>query len=569
MRTKGLAGAEAFLRLLFSMEVERIFASPGSEWAPVWEFLANPDLNRKPLYLSSRHEEIAVAMASGYAKASGKLPAVMLHTTVGALHASMALRGALHENIPMVVFAGESIAFGEGEGPDPGGHWLSQLADIGGPARLVERCVKWSFAVNTPVVLPATIVRACQLAMTCPKGPVFVSLPLEFLSAVMPTNAAASAAYPTPPTVDASGLDKLTAMLLEAQHPVIVTQECGRSIAAVERLVELAELLSVPVVEPRAAGYVNFPRDHLLHAGFDAAPVLADADFVLVLEARGPWHPASAGPKADARVAILGENPLHAELPYWGYQADVCLTGAAEDALTRMLQGLRKQVTPADPARASRSRHWEARHRERKRIAEEEALARKSQKPLNEHWVLNALNEILPSDATVVEETITHRSALDRHLDRVKPGHFFSGAIGGLGTGFGTALGVKCAVHQRPVILLIGDGSFNYNPVLAGLGFCQEFQMPIMVVILNNQGYLSQKRAIPLYYPEGWSAKTNTFVGTSITPSPDYAVLAQAFGAHGEKVEEPSDVRSAFERGLEALGAGRAAIIDMRLGSVN
>src|SRR6202030_11763 len=115
-------------------------------------------------------------------------------------------------DMPRVVFAGESIAFGEGEGPDPGGHWLSQLADIGGPARLVERCVKWSFAVNTPVILPATIVRACQLAMTCPKGPVFVSLPLEFLSAVMPTNAAASAAYPAPPTVDASGLDKLTAM---------------------------------------------------------------------------------------------------------------------------------------------------------------------------------------------------------------------------------------------------------------------------------------------------------------------------------------------------------------------
>ena len=75
---------------------------------------------------------------------------------------------------------------------------------------------------------------------------------------------------------------------------------------------------------------------------------------------------------------------------------------------------------------------------------------------LNRPQVLNALNEILPSDATVVEETITHRSALDRHLDRVKSGHFFSGAIGGLGTGFGTALGVKCAVHQGPVILLIG-----------------------------------------------------------------------------------------------------------------
>src|SRR6516164_8221233 len=83
-------------------------------------------------------------------------------------------------------------------------------------------------------------------------------------------------------------------------------------------------------------------------------------------------------------------------------------------------------------------------------------------------------------------------------------GHFFSGAIGGLGTGLGTALGVKCVAAQKPVILLIGDGSFNYNPVLAGLGFCQEFRMPIMIVVLNNQGYLSQKLAIPLYYPEGW-----------------------------------------------------------------
>ena len=93
--------------------------------------------------------------------------------------------------------------------------------------------------------------------------------------------------------------------------------------------------------------------------------------------------------------------------------------------------------------------------------------------------------------------------------------------------------------------------------------------MPIMIVVLNNQGYLSQKLAIPLYYPEGWSAKTNTFVGTSIAPSPEYAALAQAFGAYGEKVEEPSQVQLALERGLKALSSGKAAIIDMRLVSVN
>src|SRR5262249_26408108 len=94
MKTKGLSAAEAFLQLLADMDVDRIFAYPGSEWAPVWESLANPILKSRPKYLSSRHEEIAVGMASGYAKATGRLPAVMLHTTVGVLHASMAMRGA-------------------------------------------------------------------------------------------------------------------------------------------------------------------------------------------------------------------------------------------------------------------------------------------------------------------------------------------------------------------------------------------------------------------------------------------------------------------------------------------
>jgi acetolactate synthase I/II/III large subunit len=569
MHTKGLAGAEAFLRLLSGMAVDCIFASPGSEWAPVWEFLANPDLKNKPVYLSSRHEEIAVAMASGYAKSTGRLPAVMLHTTVGALHASMALRGALHENVPMVVFVGESIGFGEEPGPDPGGHWLGQLADIGGPARLVERCVKWSFAVNTKAVFPATIQRACQLAMTAPKGPVFVSLPMEFLFGAMTVDAPASSAIPFLPTADPGGLDKLVEMLVEAQHPLIVTEECGRSVAAVERLVEISELLSVPVVETRTAGYINFPRDHFLHAGFDPATILKEADLVLLLGATAPWHPPSAGPKAGARVAILSENPLRAELPYWGYQADLCLTGAVESALVRILEELRKRVEPANPSRANASKRWVTRHQDRKRASREEALACKNQKPMDERWILHELNQILPPNAVVVEETITHRSAVNRHLDRLKPGHFFSGAIGGLGTGLGTALGVKSATPQRPVIVLIGDGAFNYNPVLAALGFAQEHRMPVMIIILNNHGFLSQKQGIPLHYPEGWGVKTNTFVGTSITPCPDYAAMARVFDGYGEKVEDPSEVRPSLERGLKALTSGSAAIVDMRLQPVN
>src|SRR5258708_1222371 len=136
MGDTAMTGAAALLRALTAMGVEQIYASPGSDWAPVWEALASPGAERDfPRYLSSRHEETAVAMAMGYAKATGRLVAVALHTTVGALHATMLLRAALHERLPLVVLAGESIGFSEPGSLPVGRQWLRLLTDTGGPSR--------------------------------------------------------------------------------------------------------------------------------------------------------------------------------------------------------------------------------------------------------------------------------------------------------------------------------------------------------------------------------------------------------------------------------------------------
>lgn len=571
IETKGLTGGEALLHVLGGMGVERIFASPGSEWSPVWEYLANPNPRPEtiPFYLSCRHEETAVAMASGYAKASGKLPAVMIHTTVGSLHASMALRGALHERIPMVVFSGESIGFGEDEGPDVGGQWLRHLADIGGPARLVERCVKWSFGINNKAILPATIQRACQLAMATPRGPAFVSLPMEFLFDKMISNAPASSALPHQPIADPKGIEELAGLLAEAKNPIIITEEAGRSVASVDRLIEVAELLGAPVVETRSTTFGNFPRRHPLHAGFDPREYLNEADLVFLLAAVGPWHPPSAGPGTGVKIVVLDEDPLHAELPFWGYPIDLCLTGEVEGSLTLLVEQLKRRISSGDPIRADQAKQWSKRSQERRQAWRKEALAVKDLKPIDTRWAVYELSQVLPSDAMVVEETITHRLAVHRYLDALKPGSFFAGCTGGLGTGLGTALGVKAAAPKRPVIALIGDGSFNYNPALAALGFAQEYKMPILIVLLNNQGYLSMKSGLPRYYPEGWSMRAKKFIGTSITPSPDYAAIARAFDGHGEKVEEPGEVRRALERGLKAVAGGQLALIDIRLEAVN
>src|SRR5262245_43864202 len=177
-----MIGAEAILRALGAMGVERIFASPGSDWAPLWEALARPHApGEVPEYVPVRHEETAVAMASGYSKATGKLPAVVLHTTVGTLHAAMALRIAKHERVPMVVMAGESTTFSESPTFKAGRQWLRLLTDVGGPARLAEPSVKWSFGLNSSLLLAQTLQRACQLAMGAPRGPVFVAASVEML----------------------------------------------------------------------------------------------------------------------------------------------------------------------------------------------------------------------------------------------------------------------------------------------------------------------------------------------------------------------------------------------------
>src|SRR3954467_494657 len=248
----------------------------------------------------------------------------------------MALRAARHERIPMVVLAGNRLSFGHRPAPPAVRQWLRVLTDVGAPAALVERSVKWSFGLNTSLILPHTIQRACQLAMSAPKGPVFVSVPTE---ALMDTMSAAPpiAALPAATVASDGAIAELASALGAAKKPVIVTEELGRDPAAVDALVRVAEALGAPVLDGWHADYVNFPRDHPLYAGVAREPLhplLKDADFVILAEAVAGWHPPSA--LRGTKVAAIGEDPLHSNLPYWGFRADYVLPGEARATLASL-----------------------------------------------------------------------------------------------------------------------------------------------------------------------------------------------------------------------------------------
>ena len=183
MAERIMDGGDIIVEVLNSHNVEWIMASPGSEWPTVWEALARRQAEgeKAPNYLNCRHESLVVGAAVGYYRASGKMPAVLLHTSIGSLNAALNLWGALRNRIPMLVCAGESIGFGEMDGPDPGPQWLGTLADNRGPTRALETLMKWTATVRSPITMADTFHRACQIAMAQPRGPTYVNPPVELL----------------------------------------------------------------------------------------------------------------------------------------------------------------------------------------------------------------------------------------------------------------------------------------------------------------------------------------------------------------------------------------------------
>ncbi|WP_372724030.1 thiamine pyrophosphate-binding protein [Immundisolibacter sp.] len=557
-------GAEVFLDVLNGYGVEAIFSSPGSEWPPLWEALARRQAAGQPAptYYNIRHEDLAIGEAMGYARATGKLGVCLIHATVGTLHASMGIRAAYHEQIPLLVLGGESVTFGEGPDAWVGAQWGRFLADHGGPARLVDSFTKSSFGLNTPAVLAGAVHRACALAMAAPQGPVFLSLPFEYLHqpAVLP----APTRYATPSTPQPlrAPLAQAADWLRSATNPLIIVENAARTAEQAQQLVALAERLGAGVVEGQHPGYVNFPRDHDLHAGFYAQPWLGEVDAVLMLESPGPWYPPTAMTPKTARLINVAQDPLRERDPYTGFTADLQIQGDAMAAVEVLLELIPQATGGAD----ARRKVWAGRSTGRRAQWREDALQNAAATPIDARFLCHELNACLPDDAVIVDETILSHHTIINVMDRLKPGHFINALSGGLGLGLGMGLGAAIGLKDKLLVTFVGDGTYNYNPGLAALGFSQQYSVGMLTVIFNNGHYRSMQMGTEFLYPQGAAVTNRNHVSSPIAPNPDYGQLAVMFGGYGEKVEDPAQIRGAVERAVAAVRDGKPAILDVRIG---
>ncbi len=555
-------GGEAIVEGFRKLGIDYILSSPGTEWAPVWEAMADQIEEGKngPKLLDVWHETLAVDMAAGYTLATGKMQGVLLHAGSGLLQGAMGIHAAQVAGVPMVVISGESMTYGEQPDFDPGAQWINNLSIVGGTTHLVDSIVKYASIAGSASTIYESVVRAGEMAQRNPQGPTYLAVSTETLMDAWtpPENARA---VPTAPRILTAPEDiaKLATALSKAKNPVVLTESAGREVKTYDALVALCEKLALPVVEKPASLFANFPRNHPLHQGNDFKPFWETSDLVLVVRNRVPWYPPSSSPP-NATVVVIDENPHNSAMVYQSLQADMYLEGEVAQTLRDLADEVTADADAVDARRQSLAKAHDARIKERD---EKHAAARKKT-PIDPVWLCACLNAVMPDDTAYIDEVTTHTPLLRQHLDLNKPQTLFT-RQGGLGQGLGIALGVKLAMQDRPVVTLIGDGAFLYNPALGSLGASRDFELPVMTVVFNNKKYAAMQGMHHQMYPEGTAVETNVYHGTHIN-APDFVKVAESVGGYGEQVTDPEALQDALKRGLAATQEGKPAIIDVIVG---
>lgn len=542
--------AEAWLSLLAARGVEYLFANGGTDFAPMVEaYVKARKLGaRLPQIVVVPHENMGIAMAHGYTMVTGRPQAMMVHVGVGTANAINGLINASRQGIPMLFSAGRTPLTESGALPAARNnyiHWAQEHFDQGA---MVREFVKWDYELRHAEQVETVLDRALAIAKSEPQGPVYVTLPREILASTFSRefNAATSIAPASRPAADPEALEQAAKLLATAQHPLLITANGGRSAEAASAIEQLAQQLAVPVVHYRPR-YLALSTEHPMHCGWDAQPLLKEADLVLVVDCDVPWIPKEGGPKRDAKVIHVGPDPLFARYPLRGFRTDLALTGAVGptlQALWRAAQKLAVSVKAIEERRKSVTQL----------SGEIRAKSRMGTDPLpaaiTGKWLSACVNKLLDDHTIVVNE---YPAVLEELAIRGSGRYFGSAASGGLGWGLGAALGAKLAVPDRTVICMLGDGSYMFGNPTAGHFVSEGMRLPVLFVIANNARWAAVHRSTLSVYPNGAAAQEKQPPFATLEPSPRFEHVVQASGGHGERVSEPKELLPALQRALKVV----------------
>ena len=559
--------SDVIVDLLHAYDLPHAALNPGASYRGLHDSIVNYGGNR-PTMMLCQHEETAVQIAHGYAKASGKPMVAILHNLVGLLHANMAVYYAYVDRAPVFII-GATGPMDETK-RRPRIDWI-HTALVQGEA--VRAYTKWDYQPTVIGGVPESFARAYAVMMTEPRGPIYMCYdawlqeqPLEEEIALPPRGAAK---LPSRVAPDPEALKQVSGVLLEAKRPVILAEFAGRDPEGFHALVELAETLGAPVYD--VGSRLNFPSRHRLNLSM-VKDVFRDADLVLCLDTRD-WERATTELVSTTREVAsivpagckwidIGFGDL--EISSWAmdYQrlahADLRVmadTTLAIPALTRLLKGkVQKDERRAKAIEGLRSKahaRWQAE-------AKEDWDASPITVPRLAHEVWEAVKH---------EDWVLTAGTLDEWARKVwdfdRP-YRHPGKSLGTATQIGISLGVALA-HRgsgRLVVDLQPDGDLMFDA--GALWVAAKHRIPLLVVMYNNRAYYNDwEHQIRMAKLRGTPVE-RAHIGMDMDdPAPDFAAMAKSMGWYAEgPIDRPGDVGAALQRAIRRVKAGQPALID-------
>jgi benzoylformate decarboxylase len=517
----GASVRDETLQVLRHRGMSTIFGNPGST-----ELGLLAELPSDFRYVLALHESVAVAMADGFAQASGRPAFVNLHSACGVGNAMGSVVNAFHNRAPLVITGGNQ---------DRRQLHIEPFLF----ARSVELMAPYVKRSEEPVRaqdVPAAIDRAWALAQTPPRGPVFVSVPADDWDGATGGDAPSGlgGGVRSGGGVDDATLEELVARLTASQAPAIVVGAGADRDGAWGELTLLAERLAAPVWAAPQAGRIGFPEDHPQYRGHLApgyaslAAQLAEADLALVLGAPVfAYLPYEPGARPVPDIVHVTDDPDEAARAPSALSVVANVRAVAQALLERLPIRAEAQVArrlePCEPSLSE---------------------------PIAPAFLMAVLAEVLAPGAVLVEEAPSHRNDLRRHVQIRRPGSFFACASGGLGFAMPAAVGIKLAQPARDVVCLVGDGSALYAP--QALWSAVQLRTPVTFIVVNNARYAILESVARFADLRG--------VPSLELPGVDFLALARSFGCGATRVTDPHRLRPAVEA---AIAGEEAALIEV------
>ena len=549
-----MTGREALMRLFHHEGVEYVFGIPGATEVLFMDALEDhPEIR----FILGLHEVVTVGMAEGYARTSGKVGVVNLHTAAGLAAAMPMIYNARLNRAPLLLTGGQQDSRLLMQEP-------ALTGDLVGMARQVT---KWSTEVSHAADIPSVIQRALRVASHPPAGPVFVSLPQNVLAEEVDFNYIPRGPLSTRLRPDPKAIAEATAQLLKAKRPAILV---GIGVAQSEALAEavaLAELTGAPVYDPWMSE-VNFPTSHPHYLGDlnlaapQARDILKSFDVLLVIGVQlfsQPIYFSEPLLGTQTKIIQIDNDPWEVGK---NFPIAAGIEGDIKASLAELSDSLRKALS-AEFREGARQRS-EKIAREKQKGTEaflEKARQEGDRVPVAVSRLMQELRDSLQPGTRIVDDCWSCSPILRKSIDFKEAKSYQRIRDGSIGWGMPGALGVKLASPDRPVVAVVGDGSAMWS--IQSLWTAAHYHIPVTYIVCANASYCQVK--VMKNFLMGEQAK-GRYLGMDLDyPRIDFATIAQTMGVYGQRVEDPAQLRGALRSALESRKPALVEVIIERI----